>query len=157
MWKRGFPERGASHILSADQQSLESDCMTRRYLAIFALSCWALFSATYAKAVNECPDCVERKKQMCAQECSQVAASKAQKCQTDCVRQYCRHRCEADDPALKGLLNPECDDCLDQQFNLCNTECPTGTDRIRALCKLDCAKKRCRADCPGESTHFFKN
>ncbi len=107
-----------------------------------------------ALALNECAECVERKKPMCSQECLLVSPERSIKCQDDCVRQYCRHRCSPGDPALSGLANPVCTDCLDRQYNLCESECPTGADRLRAVCKIDCANKRCKDNCPaGRKTH----
>jgi hypothetical protein len=127
--------------------SLKGKNMIR--LAAFVLVNFAIIVLIpCAYAANECPDCVERKKQMCAKECQLVAPEHTVKCQSDCIKQYCAHRCTPNDPSFKWLSDPDCNDCLDQQYNLCASDCTTGTDRVRALCKLDCAKQRCVSNCP---------
>ena len=99
-----------------------------------------------AKAMD-CPECIERKKAMCAQECKLVSPVNAVRCQRDCTWQYCSHRCEDNDPALLVGSYQNCTDCLDQQFNLCDSNCATGTDRVRSMCKLGCAKTHCEPFC----------
>ncbi len=126
--------------------------MNRWMLISLCLVFTSVVPFSRAGAVNECADCVERKRQMCAQECLLVGPSHSIQCQLDCVRHYCGHRCKADDPALLSVTNPDCTECLDRQFNLCDPDCPTGTDRIRALCKLDCSSKKCSINCPTSPT-----
>jgi hypothetical protein len=113
-------------------------------LAVTALV--ALFVHTIDARADDCAQCVERKKGMCAQECRLVPAEKSLICQSDCVQQYCLHRCPTLNPAI-GEMPQSCDECRDQQFTLCEANCPLGTDRVRSMCKLGCAKQRCEALC----------
>lgn len=105
-----------------------------------------LFLAPAASA-SECGSCVERKGKMCAQECRLVQDSRVRECQNDCIKEYCSHRCKDSDPELQRYLAKDCDQCLDQQFNLCDPNCQVGTDRERAVCKLDCSAKHCQDKC----------
>lgn len=94
---------------------------------------------------DDCNECIERKKQMCASECDLVDSKSALKCQKDCIIQYCSHKCSAEHEAIKNLLEYSCEKCQDDQFNLC--ECSIGSDRTQAICKISCAKKKCEPIC----------
>ena len=109
----------------------------------------ALLLISWARPVQatECGDCVERKAKTCSEECKLVDVSRIRDCQNDCVKEYCKHRCQGGEPELSSFLAKDCEQCLDQQFNLCETKCVVGTDRIRAECKLGCSKANCSAVC----------
>ena len=101
-----------------------------------------LTSNSYA---DECIDCVERKKSMCASECELVDSSQALKCQKDCNFQYCSHKCSPDHDVFKNFLAADCEKCQDEQYQLC--DCPTGSDRSQAICRISCASKNCEKIC----------
>lgn len=94
---------------------------------------------------DECIDCVERKKQICASECSLVDSKNALRCQKDCNIQYCAHKCPENHEVYKNFLEASCEKCLDDQYNLC--ECPTGSERTQAICKISCSEKKCKQLC----------
>ena len=102
---------------------------------------------TGVAVADECPSCVERKRNVCAKECQLVPEEKSLVCQRDCVFQYCTHRCEADDKAFNQFRDLDCSTCLDNQYVLCETKGPIGSNRTRAICKIGCSETRCKPKC----------
>lgn len=94
-----------------------------------------------------CGECVERKKALCSEECELVPTERSLNCLATCIEGYCDHRCKADAPEIKALLNTSCEECLDLAYEGSTSVCNVGSERTRAKCKLENSETRCQEKC----------
>lgn len=97
-----------------------------------------------------CLKCANRKKDLCLKECSLTNPKFIRTCQKDCIKEYCSHRCganEDDSKVLERLFSKNCEECKAEQFNLCKSNCTGSSELDVEKCSRSCAKRNCSDVC----------